>query len=85
MRVGVIGTGVIGQVMHLHFLRELSDRYEIAAICDLSRENATSCAQEYGVASVYTDWREMIKEPLDAVMILTSGSHAPIAIESAQR
>jgi len=85
LRVGVIGTGIIGQVMHLHFLRELSDRFEIAAICDLSRENATRCAQEYGVASVYTDWREMIKEPLDAVMILTSGSHAPIAIESAQR
>ena len=31
LRTGVIGTGVIGQVMHLHFLRELADRYEIAA------------------------------------------------------
>ena len=29
LRAGVIGTGVIGQVMHLHFLRELTDRYEI--------------------------------------------------------
>ena len=36
LRVGVIGTGVIGQVMHLHFLRELADRYEIAAVCDVS-------------------------------------------------
>jgi predicted dehydrogenase len=71
--------------MHLHFLRELSDRYEIAAICDLSRENATLCAQEYGVSAVYTDWREMLNEPLDAVLILTSGSHAPLAIEAAKK
>jgi predicted dehydrogenase len=84
VRVGVIGAGVIGQVMHLHFLRELRDRYEIAAICDLSRETASRCATEYGVGAVVTEWREMLKEPLDAVLVLTSGSHAPIAIEAAQ-
>ena len=40
LRAGVIGTGVIGQVMHLHFLRELADRYEIAAVCDISAQSA---------------------------------------------
>ena len=70
--------------MHLHFLRELKDRYEIAAICDLSLENAKLCAEEYGVTSVFSDWREMLKTPLDAVFVLTSGSHAPMAIEAAR-
>lgn len=84
LRVGVIGTGVIAQVMHLHFLRELKDRYEIAALCDLSIDSARACAEEYGVASVHTDWREMLREPLDAVLVLTSGSHAPLAIEAAR-
>ncbi|HUZ42526.1 MAG TPA: Gfo/Idh/MocA family oxidoreductase [Acidimicrobiales bacterium] len=84
LRVGVIGTGLIAQVMHLHFLRELRDRYEIAALCDISEESAQACADEYGVAKVFTDWRELIREPLDAVMILTSGSHAPIAIAAAE-
>ena len=84
LRVGVVGTGVIGQVMHLHFLRELADRYEIAALCDLSAETAQLCAREYGVASVFTDWREMVREDLDAVLVLTSGSHAPVAIEAAR-
>ncbi|MHB8379298.1 MAG: Gfo/Idh/MocA family protein [Acidimicrobiales bacterium] len=84
LRVGVIGAGVIAQVMHLHFLRELDDRYEMVALCDLSNEVATTCAKEYGIASVFTDWREMLREPLDAVLILTSGSHAPIAIEAAR-
>jgi predicted dehydrogenase len=84
LRVGVIGVGVIGQVMHLHFLRELKDRFEIAAICDLSIDTARGCAQEYGVEAVFTDWREMLRSPLDAVLVLTSGSHAPIAIEAAK-
>ena len=84
LRVGVVGAGVIGQVMHLHFLRELSAKFEIAAICDLSEETGTVCAREYGVAAVFTDWREMLKAPLDAVLVLTSGSHAPIAIEAAR-
>lgn len=84
LRMGVIGTGLIAQVMHLHFLRELRNRYEIAALCDISAESAQACADEYGVTKVFTDWRELIKEPLDAVMILTSGSHAPIAIAAAE-
>ena len=33
LRVGVIGCGLIAQVMHLPYLRELSDRFEIAAAC----------------------------------------------------
>lgn len=84
LRVGVIGVGVIGQVMHLHFLRELKDRFEIAAICDLSIDTARGCADEYGVEAVFTDWREMLRSPLDAVLVLTSGSHAPIAVEAAR-
>ena len=84
LKIGVIGMGLIAQVMHLHFLRELAEKYEIAAVCDISRESVERCAQTYGVSAVYTDWHAMLKEPLDAVMILTSGSHAPIAIEAAR-
>jgi predicted dehydrogenase len=84
LRIGVIGTGLIAQVMHLHFLRELHDRYEIAAVCDISPDSARLCAEEYGVSAIFSDWRELLKEPLDAVMILTSGSHAPIAIAAAK-
>jgi predicted dehydrogenase len=84
LKVGVIGAGVIGQVMHLHFLRELNDRYETVALCDLSSEVATACAREYDIPAVFTDWRAMLSEDLDAVFILTSGSHAPIAIEAAR-
>lgn len=85
IRIGVIGSGIIAQVMHLHFLRELSDRYDIVSICDVSLESAQRCAATYGISSVHTRWEDLINEPLDAVMILTSGSHAPIAIAAASR
>ena len=49
VRVGIIGCGLIAQVMHLHYLRELADRFEIAAVCDVSEEARASCAREYGV------------------------------------
>ena len=84
LRVGVVGCGVIAQVMHLNYLWELSDRFEIAALCDVSEPTARACAARYGVSAVYTDWRDLVAQRLDLVMVLTSGSHAPIAVAAAQ-
>ena len=84
LRVGVIGCGLIAQVMHLNYLRELADRFEIAALCDLSAEVRAACASEYGVPEQYESWQELLARPLDAVLVLTSGSHAPIAVAAAQ-
>ena len=49
MRVGVVGCGLIAQVMHLHYLRELADRFEIAAVCEVSEEVRAAGTREYGV------------------------------------
>ena len=84
LRVGVIGCGLIAQVMHLHYLRELADRFEIAAVCDVSDEVRSTCAREYGVPEQFASWQELLTRPLDAVLVLTSGSHAPIAVAAAQ-
>jgi predicted dehydrogenase len=84
LRVGVIGCGLIAQVMHLHYLRELSDRYEIAALCDLSRTVVDRLGEAYGVARRFTDWTALLEEPLDAVLVLTTGSHEPMAVAAAQ-
>ncbi len=84
LRVGVVGTGVIAQVMHLHYLEELAGSYEVAAVCDIVPDRARACAGRYGVAAAFTDWREMLRQPLDAVLVLTSGSHAPVAVAAAR-
>jgi predicted dehydrogenase len=83
--VGVIGCGLIAQVMHLHYLRELADRFEIAALCDVSEDLSRACAADYGVKHTFTRWQDLVASPLvDAVLILTSGSHAPIAVAAAE-
>jgi predicted dehydrogenase len=84
LRVGLIGTGLIAQVMHLHYLTELADRFEIAAVCDIVDGNAEACAKRYRIPAVFTDWQDLLRHPLDAVLVLTSGSHAPIAVAAAQ-
>jgi len=70
--------------MHLHYLRELDDRFDIAALCDLSRTVVDRLGDAYAVSRRFTDWRDLLEEPLDAVMVLTSGSHEPIAVAAAQ-
>jgi predicted dehydrogenase len=84
LRVGVVGCGVIAQVMHLPHLAELRGRFEIAALCDVSEPVAAACADRYGVDTVYTSWHDLVAERLDLVMVLTSGSHAPIAVAAAR-
>jgi predicted dehydrogenase len=84
LRVGVVGCGLIAQVMHLHYLRELDDRFEVAALCDVSAATLARAAASFPRARAVTAWEELLSEPLDAVMVLTSGSHAPIAVAAAQ-
>jgi predicted dehydrogenase len=84
LKVGVIGCGLVAQVMHLHYLRELAEQFEIAALCDVSAEARDACARDYGVARRYDDWHALLAADIDAVLVLTSGSHAPIAIAAAR-
>jgi predicted dehydrogenase len=84
MRVGVVGCGLIAQVMHLNYLRELSGLFEVVALCDISREVREACASDYGVKKTFARWQDLIAEPLEAVLVLTPGSRAPIAIAAAE-
>ena len=84
LRVGIVGVGVIAQVMHLHYLAEMRAMFEVSAICDIVGANARACADKYGIPAAYADWRELVAAPLDAVFVMTSGSHAPIAIAAAE-
>ena len=83
IRVGLIGCGLIAQVKHLPHLRELTEEFEIAALCDISPGTLAGVADVYGVERRHTRWADLLAEPLDAVMVLTPGSHAPVAVAAA--
>ena len=85
LRVGVIGVGAIAQIMHLPYLRELDDRFQIAALCDVDPVVLAEVGRQYGVTRLFASADELLAEPLDAVLILSSGDHAPVTIAALER
>ena len=79
LRVGVIGCGGIAQMMHLPFLEKNADRFEIAALCDLSDNVLSALAKRYHLPDTgcFTDYRMMLKQNLDAVLVTSGGDHTP--------
>jgi predicted dehydrogenase len=75
--VGIIGCGLIAQLMHLHHLRLLRDRFELVALCDLAPGLLDEIGREQGVERLHARYETLLREDLDAVLVLTSGSHAP--------
>lgn len=84
LRVGVVGCGLIAQVMHLPYLRELSEKFEVAALCDLSFEALSFASEIHPQARTFGRWEDVLGEPLDVVLVLVGGSHAPVAIAAAE-
>jgi predicted dehydrogenase len=85
LRIGVVGLGLIAQVAHLPTLRLRRERYEVAALCDLSESALDFGLESFPQARTTRDWRELVELDLDALLVLTPGSHAPIAVEAARR
>ncbi len=84
LRTGVIGCGLVAQVMHLPYLLELSDRYEVRALCDVSPRALAHAATLFPDARRHARVDDALNESLDAVIVLTPGSHAPAAIAAAE-
>jgi predicted dehydrogenase len=86
LKVGLIGLGEVAQIVHLPVLKSLSDRYEIAALCDISPGLLKWMGAHYGVTNLFTDAAELCKhDELDAVFVLNSNEyHAECAIAAAK-
>ena len=75
VRVGLIGTGDIAKQAHLPSLSEFKD-VEMAAACDVKKDLAEAVGSQYGIKSVFTDYREMLSTiQLDAVYIAVPPQH----------
>ena len=78
VRIGLIGTGMIAQVMHLPHLFELQDQFEVVALCDLSPGTVKAVGARFGIGHTTTEYREMLERAdLDAVMVLTRDHAQP--------
>lgn len=61
LRIGIIGMGFIGR-QHLDAARRVPCA-QVAAICQHRPEAARRLGEEFDVAKVYTDWRELVSDP----------------------
>jgi predicted dehydrogenase len=72
-------------MMHLPYMRELEDRYEISALCDWDPKTLAEIGRQYGVDRLFSTSAELLNEPLDAVLILSSGNHAADTVAAIER
>lgn len=82
IRIGVIGCGLIGQMMHLPHLKELHELFEVVALCDVSPGALKYVGEYCGVGKRFTDYRDLLKEPLDAVAVLSADSHGQVIVDA---
>jgi predicted dehydrogenase len=86
LSIGVIGCGAIAQIQHLPHLRELSDDFEIGGLADLSPRLLEVVGAEYGVPRErrFLDYHDLVRSPIDGVIVCPSGSHAAPSIAAAE-
>lgn len=81
IRLGVVGLGLITQGVHLPNIETLRAHFEVTHVCDASPSLAEAVAARLpGDVTASTDWRAVVADPrVEAVMILTPGSHGETA------
>ncbi len=78
INVGVVGLGEVAQIIHLPILQQLADRYQIAALCDVSPGLLAAIGNRYDVAPDrrHADAADLAARPdLDAVFVLNSDEY----------
>lgn len=85
VKIGIIGCGGIANGKHLPSLSKVGDA-EMVAFCDLIPERAQKAAKQYGAegAKVYTDYKELLRDPeIQVVHVLTPNrAHSFITVDA---
>lgn len=83
IKIGIIGCGGIANGKHMPAYKGLPDEAEMVAFCDIIPERAEKANKDYadGKGKVFTDYHELLKEPIDAVCVCTPNiSHSEITV-----
>ncbi|WP_344655403.1 Gfo/Idh/MocA family oxidoreductase [Catenulispora subtropica] len=88
VRVAVVGLGRVARHVHLPLLAKLDRHFAVSAVCDSQPGYADQVAGELGLtgSAVFRDTVSLFScGEFDAVLLLTSGSHAGLAAEALRR
>lgn len=84
LRIGVVGLGAVAQSVHLPLITRRWDLFDLVAVADLSPALLGRVGAQYGIPAThqYQNLTDMLAgEDLDAVVLLTSGSHGQPALQ----
>jgi predicted dehydrogenase len=82
VRVGVVGAGLIAQVVHLPHLRELPSRLRVVALAEPGATARQAVAQRYGIPRAVADHRELLGD-VDALVVCSpNGTHADVVLDA---
>jgi predicted dehydrogenase len=87
LRIGVVGGGLVAQAMHLHYLAQLSGRFELAAVVDPSATVREAVQRRYDLQATYPGHEQLLDETkLDAVVICSPAqTHAEVTLAALER
>jgi myo-inositol 2-dehydrogenase / D-chiro-inositol 1-dehydrogenase len=88
LRLAVAGLGAVAQAVHLPLINRRPDLFELVSVFDVSPTLREQVSRRFGVpaARQYASLEAMLDaDPVDAVMILTGGSHAPAVVAAFAR
>lgn len=71
IRVGIIGAGANTRSKHIPGLQAIAG-VEVVSVCNRSPESSARAAQEFGIATTYDNWNELVEAPdTNAIVIGT--------------
>ena len=83
-RLGIVGTGIVGNLHALTYSR--LPHAELVAVCDLDEGRAQEVAARYGASAIYTDYQRLLEHPgIDAISVVTPDfAHREVAVACAE-
>lgn len=83
LRIGIVGAGANTRSRHIPGFQAI-DGVEVVAVCNRSRASGQKAADEFGIANVFDDWKQLVQDVgVDAVCVGTwPYLHSVITLES---
>jgi hypothetical protein len=83
LRVGVVGGGLIAQAMHIPNLFQLDEHFELAALAEPAESVRERLAARYRIPAAYPDYRRLLEDELDAVVVCSpSATHVGAVLDA---
>jgi hypothetical protein len=84
LRLGLVGCGEVTQIMHWPSLYQLSDHFEVTALCDVSPLILEELGKLWNVGTLTTNHRElMAHNDVDAILVANPNAfHAEVTLDA---